>query len=210
MLVQHQVTLFASKKWHHHTHDKSLQETILWSYQQRPTLQMVFLTSPILFYPSPGFYVNLFQFTLQSIMRLGNGLLMIGSRISLCVKNGKSSILAVWHSSSFVMIRIVTKVNHEIVSEKQNVVEISTCLFFKYSAVTHRVTMYSTCLHRVLNKCWRLVTCNQDFFLLWAREWRKKWPWKRNDRPGCWVLSHLIHMKQCIHCKLWGKRCFCT
>lgn len=26
-------------------------------------------------------------------------------------------------------------------------------------------------------------------------------------RPGCWFLSHVIHMKQCIHCKLWGKRC---
>ena len=59
--------------------------------------------------------------------------------------------------------------------------------------------MYSICLHRVLNKCWRLVTCNQDFFLLWAREWRKKWPWKWSDRPGCWFLRHLIHMKQCIY-----------
>ena len=67
--------------------------------------------------------------------------------------------------------------------------------------------MYSICLHRLLNKCWRLVTCYQDFFLLWAREWRKKWRWKWSDRPGWWFLSNLIHMKQCIHCKLWRKRC---
>ena len=67
--------------------------------------------------------------------------------------------------------------------------------------------MYSICLHRVLNKCWWLLTCNQDFFLLWAREWRKKWQWKWIYRPGCWFLRHLIHMKQCIHCTLWRKRC---